>query len=184
MSEIEGRLGGFRDDETDPSLSPDSVDGRTGRWLRRHIAGGVVAVTTVTDRGYRASTVSACLVASVEPLQMLVSIELDTQMADWLLESRVFAVSILQWRQKILADQFAGLAPLASPTFAGIDFETALTGSPILKGAIGWADCVLATDLITGDHRLFVGNVVAAREGDAPDGEPLIYYANRYLRIQ
>jgi flavin reductase (DIM6/NTAB) family NADH-FMN oxidoreductase RutF len=108
--------------------------------------------------------------------------ERESQMEEWLLQSGKFAISIIPWRQKLLADQFAGLAPLASSTFAGIDHTTAVTGCPIITSAIGWADCVLDTDLITGDHRIFIGNVVAAGEGALPDAEPLIYYANRYLR--
>lgn len=184
VSEITGNLGGPRPDDATSAPVPSGVGPETGRWLRRHLAGGVVAVTTVTDRGFRATTVSAALVASIEPLQALISMERDSQMEEWLLESRSFAVSILPWRQKLLADQFAGLAPLASSTFAGIDFFTASTGCPIIRAAIGWMDCALVTDVVTGDHRLLVGDVLAAGEGALSEAEPLIYYRNRYLRVE
>jgi len=105
-------------------------------------------------------------------------------MEEWLLNSRKFALSIMPWRQKLLADQFAGLAPLAAPSFAGIEHFTALTGCPIISASIGWADCLLSADFVTGDHRVLIGDVVAAGEGSSLDAEPLIYYANRYLRTE
>ena len=183
MSEIDGRLGSFRGGEDrgegTGELDDDPVG---GRWLRRHMAAGVVALTTVIDGGFRAATLNTCVVASLDPLLILVSIELDSQMDEWLDESGRFAISILPWRQKFFADQFAGFTPLASTAFSGIDFFTADTGCPILSGCIGWSDCRVDSKILTGDHRLFLGNVVAAGAGPSEHESPLIYYLSRYAR--
>src|SRR6266536_3383936 len=64
------------------------------RHLRRLLAGAVVVVTTKVDSEYRGATASAVMVASFEPLQMLVSLESESQMAGWLSQSRHFAVNI------------------------------------------------------------------------------------------
>jgi flavin reductase (DIM6/NTAB) family NADH-FMN oxidoreductase RutF len=184
MSEIEGRLGSFPGDqdrnEGAGQLDEDPV---AGRWLRRHLAAGVVALTTVIDGGFRAATSNTCAVASLDPLLMSISIETDSQMDEWLTQSGRFAVSILPWRQKFFADQFAGFTPLASPTFSGIDYFTATTGCPILSACTGWADCQVDAQIATGDHRLFVGAVVAAGAGPAEHEPPLIYYLSRYAQI-
>lgn len=183
MSEIAGRLGGRRDDvPAEERAGPAGISPATGRWLRRRLAGGVTAVTTLTDRGYRAATVSGALLASTSPLQVAISVERESQMEEWIRESGVFAVSILPWRQKLLADRFAGLAPLPSATFADIDHFTAETGCPIVRQSLGWADCTVESDVVTGDHRLFVGAALAAGPGEAATDPPLVYFDNRYLR--
>jgi flavin reductase (DIM6/NTAB) family NADH-FMN oxidoreductase RutF len=180
MSEIEGRLGGTN--EFNSVEEPTGKDAWSGRRLRRHLAAGVVGLTTVMEEGYRAATINTCGVASLDPFLITVSIELESQMDEWLLEAGRFAVSILPWRQKFFADQFAGFTPLASPTFSGIDYFISSTGCPILANSIAWADCLVQSHLITGDHRLYVGQVEAVGAGKAEHDSPLVYYLNRYVK--
>lgn len=183
MSDIFGR-GGSRPGMMNPEPSgPLELDSRGSRWLRRRLAGSVVALTCVTGDSYRATTISACLAVSVEPLQFLVSIDRDSQMEAWLDESGVFAVSYLTWKQQLLADRFAGFAPLAHATFRDIPHFTAVTGAPLIEGCIGWADCRIVASLETGDHRCFVGQAVAIGRGTGEAEEPLVYYLNRYHRL-
>lgn len=184
MSEIFGRLGGSRDEEAAGEPEILRSDSMGARWLRRHLAGGVVALTTTVDGAYRAATVSACLLTSLDPIQFLVSIELDSQMDLWLQRSRFFGLSILPWEQQFFADQFAGLTPLASPQFRGIDHFIASTGAPLLQRCIGWADCRIVATLETGDHRCFVGQAVEVGRGEGVADDPLIYFLNRYRRLR
>lgn len=162
---------------------PLALDPRGSRWLRRRLAGSVVALTTATSGGYRAATISACIAVSVDPLQLLVSIETDSQMEAWLQESRSFGLSFLTWKQQALADRFAGFAPLAHVTFRDIPHFTAETGAPLVEGCIGWADCTVAAEFKTGDHRNFVGQAVAIGRGSGEAEAPLVYYLNRYRRL-
>jgi flavin reductase (DIM6/NTAB) family NADH-FMN oxidoreductase RutF len=46
---------------------------------------------------------------------------------------------------------------------AGLALETAVTGSPLLTGAIGWLDCRVEARLDTGDRTAYLAEVVAAR---------------------
>lgn len=186
MSEIFGRAGGPRDDaardpqtETEPRLNPEG-----GRWIRRHLAGGVLALTTLVDGTYRASTVTAAVLVSGDPLQFLVSIEAESQMESWLRQSGHFGLSILPWSQQFLADRFAGFAPLASKSFQDVDHFTANTGSPLLAESIGWADCRIVSELETGDHVCFVGEAVALGRGSGAEDDPMVYYRNRYRRLR
>ena len=88
MSEITGRLGSERDAEPgdQPEPANGQVDARTIRRLRRQLAAGATAITTVFDGGYRASTVAGVLMASIEPPLLLISLEGDGQMAGWIEE--------------------------------------------------------------------------------------------------
>jgi flavin reductase (DIM6/NTAB) family NADH-FMN oxidoreductase RutF len=187
MSEIFGRLGGPRDltdeDELD-AAGPLSVGLESGRWLRRHVAGSVAALTTSVDGYYRASTVTGYMIASLDPLQALISLEQDSQMEHWIRESRIYALSILTYQQQFLADQFAGLAPLAAARFQGIEHHTEVTGAPVLDRSIGWVDCRVAEERTIGDHTTFIGQVVAAGRGTGFADEPLLYFSGRYARAR
>lgn len=184
MSDIFGRIGGPRDERAQqrstPQLHPDAGG---GRWLRRHTAGAVVALTTVHDGKFRAATVNACIVASIVPLQVLVSLESESQMLEWVRSSGFFAISLLSWQQQLLADRFAGMAPLAPTTFSGIDHVASVTGAPLLTGSIGWADCRVLQEIETGDHVCFIAEVLALDQGSGEREDPLVYYLNRYRRL-
>jgi len=185
VSEIMGRIGGGRQ-EPEVTDDPEELraDARGARWLRRNLAGGVLAVTTVIDGEFRASTVTGGALVSTDPPQLLVSIDLDSQMEGWIGESGVFALSVLAWEHQVLADRLAGLAPLVPRTFTGIDHFTAFTGAPLLSDCIAWADCRVVDDLITGDHRCFIGQVLRLGAGTADPENPLVYHLRRYRRLR
>ncbi|HZU14173.1 MAG TPA: flavin reductase family protein [Chloroflexota bacterium] len=186
MSEIFGRAGGPREGTAPAGEMPEraSPNAESGRWLRRHHAGGVYALTTVADGGYRAATLTGVLMASLEPLLFLVSLDRDSQIEAWVRAAGYFGLSLLTVRQQFLADQFAGFAPLAPKTFQGIDHVTAVTGAPLLTAAIGWADCRVEGEIETGDHTAFLARAVEVGRGAGADDEPLIYYRSRYPRLR
>ncbi|MDZ4720121.1 MAG: flavin reductase family protein, partial [Roseiflexaceae bacterium] len=55
----------------------------------------------------------------------------------------------------------------------------AQTGAPILPGVLAWLDCRVRHAFASGDHTIFVGDVVDC--GEQGDGLPLLYY-NRSWR--
>lgn len=184
VSEISGRLGGERkqeEQEKEPRiLAPDA---RGARWLRRHLAGSVTVVTAAADGEFLGATITASALVSVEPMLLLVSIEEDSQMREWLGRAGGFAFNVLPWREQFLADQFAGFTPRASTTFAGIDHSIGETGAPILAGSIAWADCLLRDSFQTGDHHCFLGEAVMVGKGGGEPEDPLIYFLNHYRRL-
>lgn len=161
-------------------LEPDA---RGGRWLRRQLASPVTIITTTEGDGYRGTTVTASAVLSVEPLCVLVSIEIDSQMDEALASSGVFALNILPWTEQFLADQFAGFTPRPSRTFERIPHTRGSTGAPLLQSALAWADCRVTQTLEVGDHRCYIGAVLALGAGENDNGNPLLYYLNRFRRL-
>jgi flavin reductase (DIM6/NTAB) family NADH-FMN oxidoreductase RutF len=147
------------------------------------MAGGVTVITTVHGALYRGATVSASITASIDPFQLLISLEEDSQMENWIRSSGVFASNLLPWAQQFLADQFAGYTPLASGTFERIPHFIASTGAPVLEGCIAWVDCRVVSSFRTGDHTCFVGEAAAAGSGNGSADDPLIYFFNRYRRL-
>ena len=53
-----------------------------------------------------------------------------------------------------------------------------VNGCPVLEGAIAHLDCVTTKQYEGGDHTIFIGEVVDAKENT--DGDPLAFYGGRY----
>lgn len=185
MSEISGRLGGGRNGEDSQEGEPtfEVIDEAAGRWLRRQRAGGVAVVTALVEGLFRGTTLSDWIVASVSPLQVLLSLEEENPMPVWIESTGCFALSLLPWREQYSADQFAGYAPRASSKFEGLDHFAAVTGAPILSRSTAWADCRLTEIMRTGDHLILLGSIQALGHGDGDEDDPLIYYGGRYRRL-
>lgn len=178
MKDASGAIDSAQNDRVAPAL-----DASGGRWLRRHLAGSVVALTTVVDGDYRGATVTACLPVSTDPIQILVALEEDSQMRGWIESSGIFVVNILPWREQFIADQFAGYAPRASRAFGGIEHVIGATGAPILRAAIAWAECAVVQTLVTGDHVSIIGQASSLGTAGGNEDDPLLYYLSRYRRI-
>jgi len=148
----------------------------------RRFAAGVTVVTAVGDLGYVGITVSAFSLVSLDPPLALVCIHEGSQVLDAIQASGAFAVTILGGRQELLAEIFAGRAPLPDPGFKDILHRTLLTGAPIIEGGLAWLDCRLDQIHPGGDHTIFVGRVVAAGVAEGQD-DPLLYFGSQYRRL-
>ena len=138
--------------------------------LRRHPAG--VSVVTVDAQGQRVGLTVATLVSlSLEPPLVGVAVARQAALHELLREARAFAVSLLAADQEWLAEHFArGVPPIGM--WKGIAATDGVLGAPLLDGALGWLECRVADEVEAGTHTFFVGEVVAATEGD--EGVPLV----------
>jgi flavin reductase (DIM6/NTAB) family NADH-FMN oxidoreductase RutF len=84
-----------------------------------------------------------------------------------------FALNILHTGQKDLMAHFGkGTAPDEDP-FQGIPTEKHLTGIPILKHCLCFLECKLRHVYDSGDHHLFIGEVINA--GYEEEGQPMVH---------
>ena len=132
--------------------------------LRRHPTG--ISVVTVDLEGERLGLTVATLVSlSYEPPLVGVAVARQAALHELLRASGAFAVSLLSAEQAPLADHFArGVPPIA--LWSGVTTRPG-TRAPLLEGAIGWLECLLAAAHATGDHTLFVGDVERTEHGSA-----------------
>ena len=142
--------------------------------LRRYPFG--VAVVTVDLDGERLGlTVGSLTSLALAPPLVGVSIAQQAALHELLRAAGGFAASLLAADQVAVAQHFArGVPPIAMwQGIAARDGERA----PLLEGALGWLECVLAAEHAVGDHTFFVGSVERAEQGrEAPpllrlDGE-------------
>ncbi len=130
--------------------------------LRRQPTG--IAVVTVDSAGGRLGlTVGTLVSLSLAPPLVGVAVAHQAALHELLREAGGFGVSLLAAGQEALAQHFArGVPPIA--LWHGIAVREG-TRAPLLEGAVGWLECVVAAEHETGDHTLFVGAVEHAEPG-------------------
>ncbi len=157
-----------------------AIDPERLRASMRQWATGVTVVTTSSEGRRGGMTVSSFTSVSLEPPTVLVCLSKATYTHELVLESGVFAVSMLAAGQEALSNRFAGLDPAVTDRFEGLVTITAETGSPLLPGAAAWLDCRVQSAVDTSTHTIFVAEVVYAQV-DA-NAAPLVYH-NRGYRV-
>jgi flavin reductase (DIM6/NTAB) family NADH-FMN oxidoreductase RutF len=146
------------------------------RW-----ASGVTIATTRQAATPVGMTVSSFAGVSLQPPQILICVNHKANTHAAIVESGYFAVNLLEVDQLEWGQRFAGLQPAITDRFQGIGWSTAYTGAPILPGVLGWFDCHLCHAFASGDHTIFVGEVVACEVGG--DGVPLLYHRRQWRQL-
>ena len=143
--------------------------------MRRHPT-GVVVVTVDLEGEQLGLTVASLVSVALEPPLVAISIAHQAALHELLRSAGGFAVSLLGADQLELAQHFArGVPPIA--IWHGIDKRDSERG-PLLEGALGWLECVLAGEHEAGDHTLFVGRVERVEPG--AEGAPLLRLGGDY----
>lgn len=147
--------------------------------MRRFPAG--VAVVTVEASGQRLGlTVGSLVSLSLDPPLVGVSVSRQAALHELLREAGGFAVSMLAGGQEWVAQHFArGVPPIAM--WHRVATREGAAGAPLLVGALGWLECRVAGEHVTGDHTFFVGEVLSVEVGElAP---PLVYLDSGYRTL-
>lgn len=157
-----------------------SVEAKQFKSALKLWASGVTVVTTQgRDDQPRGMTATAFSSVSLEPPQILVCLNQSTDTGAALLESRRFAVNILNAAQEDVSNQFAG-STSQEQRFAGIAWQPGENGAPILSEALAALECRVVQQVQAGSHWVIIGEVdnVVCREGD-----PLLYYHSAYRAV-
>jgi flavin reductase (DIM6/NTAB) family NADH-FMN oxidoreductase RutF len=135
---------------------------------------GVYVVTTRVGEKINGMTAAWVSQVSLKPLLVMVSIAPPRYTHTLIQKSGVFAVNVLDSDQVELAKRFGYKSGRQIDKFAGLNYTTAGSGSPILPQAYAYLDLKLAHTFAAGDHTLFVGEVVEAQILQ-PQNHPLIF---------
>lgn len=158
------------------------MDAHQFKQAARRFASGVAVVTARRGREVHGITVSAFVTLSLEPVQVLVSINAGSRLHDMIQESQHFAVNVLREHQRHISHYFASAGrPGCIDEFPEIGSRALVTGAPVIDDCLAHFDCRLATIYPGGDHTIFIGLVVSAA-GRA--GEPLLYFDGDYRGVR
>jgi flavin reductase (DIM6/NTAB) family NADH-FMN oxidoreductase RutF len=144
-----------------------------------HFATGVCVLTACNSKGVpHGLTVNSFSSVSLDPPLVMAAIaHSSTQLAGFD-EAESFAVNILTEQQRSLSVYFA---TREVGRFDGIAWTAGqTTGSPVLEETLGVIECLTVRRFDAGDHRILVGEAVAAT---VRQGRPLLYYKSGYAGL-
>lgn len=142
----------------------------------RFATGIGVASCRDADGTLRAITINSFTSVSLEPALVLWCLENRASTYSAFMQAPAYGVSILRADQQVLSDRYAGF--LKNGVLED-DFEPAPSGGALLlKGRLAGFDCRVAARHDAGDHVILVGEVTGF---DSSEGEPLVYFASRYI---
>ena len=164
---------------------PDSVDSSDSRSLSSqefrdiigHFASGVTVVTTRTNDEDFGTTASAVCSLSTEPPMVLICMNRQSTTGQAIVESRTFAINVLNEGQTSVAEDFARSVP---NKFANIRVTRGALGQPLLPDALAHLECRVTEETYGGTHIVFLAEVENAT---AHSGTPLAYYRGHFGRI-
>jgi flavin reductase (DIM6/NTAB) family NADH-FMN oxidoreductase RutF len=138
----------------------------------------VTIATALDDTGApHGLTVSSFTSVSLEPPLVLICLGHKVTVIDIFRKAKFFGISVLSADQQELSDRFARKG---HDRFGGLAWDAGKTGVPLLPGAIARIECQVHERFRSGDHDLFVGEMVSS---ECAEGNPLIYFAGRYRKL-
>lgn len=146
--------------------------------LRAALGGFATGVTVVTCRDEEGQavglTVSSFNALSLEPPLVLWSLRLASPSLAAFDRASHFTINVLAEGQVDLSRRFASAQP---DKFDDGAWSTGLGGAPVLAGCAATFECACWSRQTAGDHRLFIGQVLASQTQAVP---PLVYHGGRY----
>lgn len=157
------------------------MDRDTYRSLIGRFATGVTVVTTNVRDRLHGMTANAVCSLSLDPLQLLVCVDRESNCHSQMLEAEAFGVSILAADQEEVSNVFARTTKPSEGSLLGVKYRLGRLGAPLIGNALVHLECRIAERLDGGDHIIVIGDVVAGEVARA--AEPLLFYAGRYAGL-
>ncbi|MGH7389661.1 MAG: flavin reductase family protein [Candidatus Rokuibacteriota bacterium] len=147
------------------------MDANAKKTALRMIPYGLYVLTAKgKDDAVAAATVNWVTQASFMPPLVVVGVKTDSHAHALVKESKAFALNVLGKGQQAMAFTFFKPAARDGQTISGEPFRPGTTGAPILANTPAFFECRLVDSVERGDHSIFVGEVVDAGLGKAPEG--------------
>lgn len=149
----------------------------------RELAAGVSIVTAGRDKEWAGMTATSVTSLSLEPPAILICINRTTSIVPFLQRYWHFAVSFLPAEATVLADRFAGRNSLAGlDRFQNEEWQTLITGAPILASALAAIDCRIEELIPRHSHLIAIGRVLGVKVSGGRGS--LVHWHGHYSRLQ
>lgn len=155
----------------------------TTRTALRDVLGRFATGVTVISAG-RATphgmTANSFTSVSLDPPLILICVNRRSAVHQAVIDNGSFTVSMLAAGQEHVARYFADHdRPRGVDEFADVGWWPApRTGTPVLRGTLGWLECELATAYEGGSHSIFLGSVIAS--GSESDEGALLFFGGGF----
>jgi flavin reductase (DIM6/NTAB) family NADH-FMN oxidoreductase RutF len=151
------------------------IDPQEFRATMGQFCTGVVVVTGCLDGQPLGFAAQSFVSLSLDPPLVAVCPAKTSTSWPGIRDSGSFAINILAADQRPVCDAFARSG---GDKFAELEWRAGETGSPILEGILGWADCRIESEHEAGDHTIAVGRVVGLER--CSEAGPLLFYRGGY----
>ncbi len=151
------------------------------RKVMGQFATGVTVITTQMGDSIFGFTANSYTSVSLEPPLILFCLHKDSKGCPVFLKNGSFAVNILADDQMEVSNGFANRELNALERFQLVSYSNGKSGSPLIDRAMGYLDCRLSSSLESGDHVIFIGEVIDM--GHRPEKRPLIYFQGGYREL-
>jgi len=157
-----------------------TIDPREFRNTVGCFATGITVITTLDENGNPVGfTANSFTSLSLDPPLVLFCLDRKVTSFEAFAADRPFAVNILSSGQTEVSQRFATSGP---EKWDGFEFESWMTGCPIVPGCLANLECTIESIHDGGDHVIVIGRTVALRRADSPTGA-LLYYKGGYAEI-
>ncbi|HZC27368.1 MAG TPA: flavin reductase family protein [Actinopolymorphaceae bacterium] len=150
------------------------------RRLRGRLTAPVTLWTAAVRERRAGLPVSAVMVADGEPGKVLGLLDDNSELWPLIEDGGRFAVSVLRWEHRSLADAFAGLMPAPGGTFRLSEWTDTDWG-PVPSSVQTWAGCRLLSSRPFGWALAVEGELEHVVLGDETD--PLLHRRGRYFTV-
>ena len=138
------------------------------------VPSGIFILTIGTGPRATGMLSSWVMQAGFEPPMVSVAVKQGRYVCDWITAGEPFVLNLVGESQQELMKHFArGFEP-GSPAFEGLAITHCARGVPVLKDALGHVECEPVRHVDSGDHRIFVANVVRGKLNHA-DAKPMVH---------
>lgn len=141
------------------------------------IPSGIFVLTVGTGERATGMLASWVMQAGFDPPMVSVAVKHGRYVAEWLTAGEPFNLNQCGESHGLHLKHFGkGFEP-GKPAFEGVDIVLCPRGVPILRKALGHLQCEPITHADSGDHRVFIAQVVRGALS-SPDESPMVHVRN------
>lgn len=153
------------------------------RHAMRAMVGNCSVITVGADDRASGLVVTSAISLSAEPPLLLACVNRSSSSLPLLSEYGCFGLSSLGAAHQAVAERFSGFAGVkGAARYDGAEWETAVTGARLLKGAPAAFDCTVDEMIERATHCILIGRVRAIRT--TPEAGALMYWHGTYRPVQ
>jgi flavin reductase (DIM6/NTAB) family NADH-FMN oxidoreductase RutF len=147
---------------------PEGVDAEEYEKLRRRVLWtmptGLYVVGTRSGDRRNAMTLNWAAQLSFDPKLLGVAVEKEAFTHELIVEGGVFSLNIIDREDRAIVRKFTKPVEvdIQARTLNEFPFRDGRSGAPILETAVAYVDCTVREAVPTGDHTLFVGEIIDA----------------------
>lgn len=139
-------------------MSDSSIDPILGR-----VPSGIFILTVKNAGETTGMLASWVMQAGFEPPMVTVAVKQGRYVENWLAAGATFVLNVVGHEDKTLLKHFGrGFEP-GAPAFEGVATELSSQQVPVLSAAIGHLECKSTGQVASGDHTIFLAEVISGR---------------------